>query len=136
MKNHFGIRWKKQPIGYIASFGFHCELQIMVSLLFALLLTGCSGDRTKIDETTKRGDVIIRALEQFRADSGNYPKSLSELQPKYITKLPQPVWGLETWQYEADESEFTLRVNESSDTGDGIHLWLRNRNNSGWKMGD
>jgi hypothetical protein len=110
---------------------------ILLAVVGVLLLSkGWFGDRTKIDETTKRGDVIIRALEQFRADSGHYPKSLSELQPKYIKKIPQPIWGLESWQYKADESEFTLRVNESTDTGDGIHLWLRNRNNSGWKMGD
>ena len=136
MENQFGVRTKRQVITYIVSPEFRYKLQVMVSLLFALLLSGCSADRAKINETTQRGDVVIRALEEFHADNGHYPKSLSELQPKYIIEIPQPVWGLETWQYEAGESEFKLSVNESIDTGDGIHLWLEYEKKGGWQMGD
>jgi len=106
-------------------------------LAVALGLAGCSSDQSKINETKQRGDQIIQALEQFIADQRHYPRSLSELSPKYIEKLPTPAWGLKAWQYEADEDEFTLKVDESIHTGDGNSRWLRYQGEKwGWQIGD
>lgn len=106
-------------------------------LLISLCLCGCSSDRGKIDETKRRGDMIIRALEQFHSDRGYYPQSLADLAPKHIKELAPPTWGLKEWQYESRGSEFTLKVNESMHTGDGSSRWLRYEGTKyGWHIGD
>jgi hypothetical protein len=119
-----------------------CLLSEYLSARFFLFLTltvvvcfaGCS-DKRRIDETKRTGNQVIQALEQFRSDRGHYPKSLSDLSPKYLRELPAPTWGVKKWQYEANKGEFTLRVDESVHTGDGDSRWLRYQG-KGWGMGD
>ena len=104
MDKHFGARLARRPMQFIAG-----SLSLVKSLFFLLLsvalcLSGCSSGQGKIDETKQNGNQVIRALEQFRTDRGQYPKSLADLSPKYIQELPPPTWGLKTWQYESDGS--------------------------------
>jgi hypothetical protein len=97
--------------------------------------------KREIEETKRRGNLIIQAIDAFHLDHKTYPKSLSALSPKYLSEIPQPAWGLKSWKYEttADGKAdgFVLRVDESEDTGNGDALWLRYEGRRfGWQMGD
>lgn len=113
------------------------KMSLTLLLLAISCSGGCTSDRAKIDETKKRGNQIIQALERFRADQGHYPTSLTDLVPKYIHTLPSATWGTRTWKYAADANGFTLSVDESVHTGDGQSRWLRYQGEKlGWQTGD
>jgi hypothetical protein len=84
-------------------------------IALVLLLTSTSGcDRVQrflaeepwkwsasgIAETRRRGDIISKAIEAYRAKTGKYPVELRELQPKFLRAIPQPTVGYKQWQYE------------------------------------
>ncbi len=53
-------------------------------------------------ETQRRATIIVLAIEAYRLDHGALPKSLSELAPDYVDKVPlDPYSGLE-FKYYAD----------------------------------
>lgn len=114
------------------------KLRIISSLLFgttifAIAVAGC-GD---IEETERRGNAILGALERFNSDHGRYPAALDELQPKYLQEIPTPTWGLRTWKYSSDGAEFQIGVDESTRTGGGDALWFRYLGEKhGWQTGD
>jgi hypothetical protein len=56
-------------------------------LAVAVCVAGCSSQR-QIDEAKRRGDQIVQALKEFHADRGHYPRSLADLSPKYLQKIP------------------------------------------------
>jgi hypothetical protein len=90
-----------------------------------------------IDETKRRGNIVIQALVEYHADHSNFPNQIDELVPKYLDEIPRPDWGLRAWTYEPTGTGFILGVNENEHTGDGESLWLRYfGKNSGWQMGD
>lgn len=41
-------------------------------------------------EGIKKGNIIIKALEEFKLKTGQYPGSLSELVPEYLNEIPRP----------------------------------------------
>ncbi len=54
-----------------------------------MCLSACDVDRSlAFQKKVKEGTPIVRAIEQFRRDTGAYPVSLTELAPKYISALP------------------------------------------------
>jgi len=58
------------------------------SLVAAMMcLSGCS--RTgEFKAQAQAGQPIIRAIEEFRKQTGSYPASLADLAPKYLPTLP------------------------------------------------
>ena len=93
--------------------------------------------RGDFDETKNRGDIVIQALEQFKATNGIYPATLGELTPSYLKEIPLPKWGLQQWIYERKTTgDFNLQVNESIHTGDGNARYLRYYKKEGWGTGD
>ncbi|MFQ5550162.1 MAG: hypothetical protein ACE5FJ_02880 [Gemmatimonadales bacterium] len=56
-------------------------------------------DAALLNESGERGAAVVTALQQFRSDSGYYPRSLGSLTPQYLVELPRPVWGLKRWRY-------------------------------------
>lgn len=73
--------------------------------LLLLLLTACSDwSDAAVAETKRRGDVICRAIESYRGRYGKVPSSLSELQPEFLSEIPQPTVGRKTWGYASYES--------------------------------
>lgn len=108
-----------------------------VSLTILLVIQGCSNAPRSYDETIRRGNLVVRALEQYHADRGQYPTTLSELVPDFIDTVPQPTWGLKKWEYHSTRTDFDIRVDESSRTGDGDALYLRfYRESLKWDVGD
>lgn len=59
--------------------------------------------------TSQRADRVVQAIESFYAREGRYPASLSELTPRYILALPEPViiYG-QTWCYESGDGYYRL----------------------------
>jgi len=77
-------------------------VRIIVAIVFAIAVSGCNKwSQTRIMETKRRGDIVSRAIEAYRAKAGNYPSRLEELQPKFLREIPQPTAGDKQWQYEA-----------------------------------
>ena len=59
---------------------------LLVFFLHALL------DRTReFKAQAKLGQPIVRAIEEFRKQTGNYPPSLAELAPKYLPIAPDTI---------------------------------------------
>ncbi len=59
--------------------------------------------------TSQRAERVVQAIESFYAREGHYPASLSELTPRYILALPEPViiYG-QTWCYESGDGYYRL----------------------------
>jgi hypothetical protein len=49
-------------------------------------------DGASLEAGKKRGEPIIRALEQYHQDQGTYPVELVSLVPNYVKSIPQPAW--------------------------------------------
>jgi hypothetical protein len=109
-----------------------------IVLLFVAAVTAMIVLETRSLRTTKSlGNEIINAIESFRAATGRYPQSLGELTPRFIPRILDPAWGLQTWQYSSTRDTFSLRVNESEKTGDGNAHWLEYQDRErGWQLGD
>jgi hypothetical protein len=112
----------------------HMRIVLLLMLIF-ICVVGCSNSQLK--DTEQSGNKIILALEKYRKDNGGYPKTLSELKPKYLQEVPLPTWGLKAWIYESDTNKFNLQVNETVYTGDGDSHWFRYLGEAhGWQTGD
>ena len=112
------------------------RLLIGISLI-GLGIAGCGDRQDGVDETKRRGDLIVQALNKYYAVKKQYPATLDDLCPQYLREIPGPTWGLEAWIYEPRKSDFQLQVNETSRTGDGDSYWLRFEGEKwGWQMGD
>ena len=73
----------------------------MLAMGLALSMTAC-GERwskERITETTRRGDIISKAVEAYRAKTGKYPFQLSDLQPGFLRDIPKPTAGAKQWGY-------------------------------------
>ena len=66
-------------------------------------------DQPTAEEGQERANELIKALEQYKADTGRYPSELGVLIPTYLSAIPQPARGA---QYEyvllSNEDEFTI----------------------------
>ena len=101
-----------------------------------ITLFGCSESK-KLDETERRGDIVVEALEHYREANHEYPEQLSDLIPDYINEISLPAWGLKEWFYEKYQDEFYLEAHESKRTGDGSSHWHRyDYENKWWEGGD
>jgi hypothetical protein len=67
-----------------------------------LVVSGCSDHSgysdAAIRDTKKRGNKIIKALQEFKRENNEYPSELSDLKPDYIKTIKQPKVG-EAWKY-------------------------------------
>ena len=124
-------------IRFVQARGVASGAVLFMLIPVAMCFSGCASEQVKIEESKRRGDEIIHALEEFRAEKGHYPRALNELLPKYMPEIPPPTWGLREWQYTVATNEISLRVDESVRTGDGDSLWLRYEGSQlGWQVGD
>lgn len=62
----------------------------------------------------KRASPLIKAIENFKKENDNYPKSLYELQPKYLSKVPNcGLLGTRNYSYELIDNEFVLSFSQN-----------------------
>jgi hypothetical protein len=77
-----------------------CAVRIVAATFFAIALSGCNKwSDTRIAETKRRGDIVCRVTEAYRAKTGRYPSQFEELQPEFLREIPQPTAGDKQWQY-------------------------------------
>ncbi len=61
------------------------------------------------EATENNGDQIVQVLRDYHTHSGVYPKQLAQLEPEYLTILPQALTTQGTgWLYSSDGTTFTL----------------------------
>ena len=74
-------------------------LLVLFTVIGSLVILGVCGifvprlmfDRTReFRAQAQVGQPIVRAIEEFRKQTGNYPSSLTDLVPKYLPRLPDP----------------------------------------------
>ena len=76
----------------------------LTPLLFVLLASCDRWSDAQVTETKRRGDTVCRAIEEYRARTGRVPNDLKELQPQFLSGIPQPTVGKKAWTYEAYQS--------------------------------
>lgn len=77
--------------------------EISVGLLAIVIAAGvylyAHRHEAELEESKRRGAVIVQALEAHRARAGAYPDSLHALVPGQLRAIEQPTWGLRRWRY-------------------------------------
>jgi hypothetical protein len=113
---------------------FSIKRMLIGVAVVAVVIVSC--ERTGSVEWTKsRGNTIVQSLEQYRADHGDYPDTLSDLCPKYLKAIPSPKWGIRKWRYSRQPGSFYLAVGETESAPDGEN-YLLYHDGSGWGMMD
>ena len=111
-------------------------------------LGGCSSGKwsdSDVAETVKRGDEIVAALEKYKKDKNEYPKSLDELKPSYLSEIPDPTVGTKKWDYRLGElkdtdantkKEMTIKSFELSVSNKGgfPNAFFDSSNPTGWQI--
>ena len=99
-------------------------LALFLVYIFVLGLGGCSKwSDEKVDESKKRGDRIIAALENYRNEHSAYPNSLNDLMPKYLKSIEPPVAGNCKWRYDTYEDGKAFRLIFEDETPDEPTGW-------------
>lgn len=62
---------------------------LLVGICGLLLLNLMFSRTPEFRAQAQAGQPIVRAIEDFRKDTGNYPTSLADLVPKYLPALPE-----------------------------------------------
>ncbi|HKI54997.1 MAG TPA: hypothetical protein VJ987_12795 [Anaerolineales bacterium] len=84
----------------------------LYTILATVLLISISALAQHVDfhqETERRAERIVQAIESYEAREGDYPESLSQLTPWYILSLPKPmiIYG-QDWCYQSGENYYRL----------------------------
>jgi type II secretory pathway pseudopilin PulG len=78
-------------------------------------------NQTKADEAQ-----IVCALERYHLAHGNYPRTLNELVPQFVDKLPHDIIGGQPLKYQQTDGQFLLYSvgwNETDDGGQFNHSY-------------
>lgn len=76
-----------------------------LTLMLLLGFTSCDNwSETRVVETKRRGDIVCRALNAYRARNGKFPNDLKDLQPQFLSDIPLPTVGKRGWTYETYQS--------------------------------
>lgn len=101
-------------------FGCRKLLVLAVGLLLVNIISACSNwTRENINESQRRGDEIVSALETYQAKHHSYPAKLKELVPMYLAEIKPPLAGNKQWEYVAGGNEgkgFYLGFGDDPDT--------------------
>jgi len=74
-------------------------------MIISLIPSGCRNDFDDNKENQAIGNFIIAALDDYQEqNNGEYPSSLDDLVPNYLTSLPETVRG-EEFEYFPDKLE-------------------------------
>jgi hypothetical protein len=85
-------------------------------------------NQTQVDEAQ-----IVCALERFRLKNGEYPKTLNELVPQFIEKLPHDIIGGQPLKYRrTTDGRFTLYSISWNETDDGGQFSLPPYDKGDW----
>jgi hypothetical protein len=120
-------------------------VRVIALVLCVTALSGCDKFRaflaaeswkwsaSGVVETKRRGEVVCRAIDAYRAKTGKYPAQLSDLEPQYLQQIPQPTVGYKKWNYMLIDNgtDYWLHV-VASEFGPSLDKTSREH----WKYGD
>lgn len=91
---------------------FNSEFRLVASNLSLDFVNFFTWEK-RIPECEHVGNIIIAALERYRADHGVYPEELSALVPGYLSAIPRHPVGNGEWEYYPflEDGVFKLRYN-------------------------
>jgi len=79
--------------------------RLTLAPLLLVLFASCDNwSDAQVAETKRRGDIVCRAIEAYRARNGKVPSDLKKLQPDFLREIPQPTVGKRAWTYETYQS--------------------------------
>jgi hypothetical protein len=105
-------RFEKNVTYWAAGFPFSrsARTHVMISLWAAMtdpaVVTLMTAER-KCKSNIERLDLVF-ALEQFRAQTGKYPRSLAKLVPAHIAKIPLDPLAAQPFRYRAQDDGYML----------------------------
>ena len=77
--------------------------EILIGMLALAIAAGvyiyAHRDQGSLEESKRRGAVLVEAIEAHRAAAGSYPDSLEQLVPARLEVIEPPTWGLQRWRY-------------------------------------
>lgn len=91
-----------------------------ISVLFAcaLLTIACPAPCDMTDEETKAIYAelapVAQAVENFKKEQKIYPKTLNELAPKYLEKIPPTAGGRKFEYIRTSDEKYNIRVNSKN----------------------
>jgi hypothetical protein len=85
---------------------------ILIAIVAAVLVAGCSKSSQPGANATALSPVdnmtaLQQAIQKFNSQEGHFPKTLDELAPKYIAKVPDAPAGY-AYNYNAATGELKL----------------------------
>ncbi|KMT64155.1 hypothetical protein [Catenovulum maritimum] len=94
-------------------------------IIYAFFVPYENWSSQSVQESMKRGDDIVKHLEEYKKKNGFYPINLQDLGKKIFSNIPAPIAGDKTWQYQQELSgkSFNLRVG-TKNLEDG-HILMR-----------
>jgi hypothetical protein len=76
--------------------------------LAAIYLSGHARDFSR-DFAINRTDGLIQAIEEFRAKKGEYPDSLTQLTPEFVSRIPSPfIMGIDNYYYKKQGETYSI----------------------------
>jgi len=84
---HGLIYWKKEG-NFVRQMSRSLACLCFIGLTFVAVRQGLSLRHQAFIEASRIGDRIVQALAQYRKEKGEYPQSLSELQPEHLKEIP------------------------------------------------
>ena len=109
----------------------------IVTILFAtcVFFASCSDDwsMARYEESKRRGNRIIEALDQYMEDHSLYPDDLAILVPEYLDTIEPPVAGNKKWVYWINESKKIFNLGFEDDLESKPECWYSSDiNDPGW----
>ena len=94
---------------------FQKIITISIVAVFGLMTLACPAPCDIKDDETRaiHNDLspIEQAIEDFRKDQNVYPKSLNDLAPKYVAKIPPTAGGRKFDYVRISDDKYNIRVN-------------------------
>jgi len=94
---------------------YQCDLKAIIVLtlpvtmfLTAIYFSGHARDFSR-GFAINRTDLLIQSIERFKEEKGEYPDSLTELTPEFLSKIPSPfIMGIDEYYYKRQGQTYTI----------------------------
>ena len=90
-----------------------------IKLFAILILIGCFATACPAPCAIKDNEVagihadgarLVSALENFKASEQKYPRTLAELSPKYLDKVPETIGNRKFSYWTSEDGKYNLRI--------------------------
>lgn len=100
--------------GFVHKRMFFIGLAITLSVLISLLVSGAISSLQE-DQSAETAKVVVKALDDYKTDKGEYPVTLKALVPDYLTTVPLTSIGISDhpFSYRKLDNTYLLSFPES-----------------------